>query len=498
MPRNAPDSQAPRAKRPRTTTLPESKTASASAAAAAAAHADATTRPVTNQDPARLSDSPIGDYPDIVVPRVRPVEIVVIHPSIRSQEDIPSDTETPERVTDTAPQSLQPLVTATAEQHAETKHDTEVKQPKKPNSQNPPISSAAAPAAAAAAAVTTAAPVPAVNPPTVARSSDEAKLNDAVLEKITCPICVTLITGFIHQCHNGHVACSACMIRINQRCPLCRDTASFSRCLSLEQLRDTITVPCKYSGCLVRLRGTAAWEKHIASCDHNKAKCTNPGCDVVGSEKVVEAHRRQCPLRMVQCPHRHVSIRSTCSIESRMRADSVVDHMKLKHQITFTRLDANDHVCFTVHVNRGQFMVGGRWTNYFCNERGDAVVTRFMLQPPTGDENTSWLVLCVRRVSVEPIFARLGVTRMPSATGFAGHYSSIEHCGVCLYANHQLNFPGPRQSSPDQSVIEITRATMNRMFSTQNSLYPIEFAVHLFIRRPTGAEMDAACMQFGI
>ncbi|CAB4290698.1 unnamed protein product [Prunus armeniaca] len=65
-------------------------------------------------------------------------------------------------------------------------------------------------------------------------------------ELFDCPICSEPLTIPVYQCdQNGHIACSSCRTKINDKCPFCSGSIGFNRCRAIEKALESITTSCQ-------------------------------------------------------------------------------------------------------------------------------------------------------------------------------------------------------------------------------------------------------------
>ncbi|KAI8027348.1 E3 ubiquitin-protein ligase SINAT3 [Camellia lanceoleosa] len=103
----------------------------------------------------------------------------------------------------------------------------------------------------------------------------------SVHELLECPVCTNSMYPPIHQCHNGHTLCSTCKVRVQNRCPTCRQELGDIRCLALEKVAESLELPCNKL-------------KHQAICNFRPYNCPYAGseCSVVGDIPYLVTHLR--------------------------------------------------------------------------------------------------------------------------------------------------------------------------------------------------------------
>lgn len=62
-----------------------------------------------------------------------------------------------------------------------------------------------------------------------------------------CPICYEPLTIPVFQCNqNGHIACSSCISKINNKCPSCSGSIFSNRCRAIEKILESVsTISCR-------------------------------------------------------------------------------------------------------------------------------------------------------------------------------------------------------------------------------------------------------------
>jgi len=93
------------------------------------------------------------------------------------------------------------------------------------------------------------------------------------------------------QCDNGHIVCSTCCSKLENKCEKCSNYISLKRCRAFENLLQYIKMPCpneKY-GCRKTIDYTEK-TKHEEECIHVPCYCPISGCDFVASSEVLSNH----------------------------------------------------------------------------------------------------------------------------------------------------------------------------------------------------------------
>ncbi|XP_066360826.1 E3 ubiquitin-protein ligase SINA-like 10 [Miscanthus floridulus] len=100
-------------------------------------------------------------------------------------------------------------------------------------------------------------------------------------------ICYLPLKSPIFQCTVGHVVCSPCHDKLGQAtsCHVCRipTPGGYFRCNAMEQVVDSIRVPCPHAahGCAERLAYHDR-DGHARTCAHKPCHCPGEGCGFAG------------------------------------------------------------------------------------------------------------------------------------------------------------------------------------------------------------------------
>ncbi|KAL6270636.1 hypothetical protein ACE6H2_027547 [Prunus campanulata] len=111
-------------------------------------------------------------------------------------------------------------------------------------------------------------------------------------ELFDCPICYEPLTIPVYQCdQNGHIACSSCRTKINNKCPSCSRFIGFNRCRAIEKALESITTSCQnlQYGC----KKSLTFDKkgpHQKACVYSPCSCPLLYCNFVSSAKQVYRH----------------------------------------------------------------------------------------------------------------------------------------------------------------------------------------------------------------
>ncbi|KAJ6820781.1 E3 ubiquitin-protein ligase SINA-like 10 [Iris pallida] len=112
---------------------------------------------------------------------------------------------------------------------------------------------------------------------------------------LDCPVCFEPLRPPLFQCQNGHVACSSCCNKLQNKCPSCKLSINYSRCLALEKVIESIKVPCPYAkdGC----KGKLSYAEHLShadTCIFAPCFCPMPSCTFSASAQLLSSHFDDC------------------------------------------------------------------------------------------------------------------------------------------------------------------------------------------------------------
>ena len=128
---------------------------------------------------------------------------------------------------------------------------------------------------------------------------------------LECPVCLTLPSGEVHQCNEGHTVCIDCWRRINPRCcPECRQLLPQSnRCRAAERAIAALDTTCEHCGEATK-RGEM--EAHLRACPERHSACVAAaaGCGWEGAASEHVAHAMGCPFAI--CWRMVEPLRSEC------------------------------------------------------------------------------------------------------------------------------------------------------------------------------------------
>ncbi|PRQ48526.1 putative aminoacyltransferase, E1 ubiquitin-activating enzyme [Rosa chinensis] len=109
---------------------------------------------------------------------------------------------------------------------------------------------------------------------------------------LDCPICFEPLTVPVFQCdQNGHIACSLCCTKINNKCPSCSGPIRSNRCRAIEKVLESSRTPCqniKY-GCNTPVTYNKKNE-HEKACVFSPCACPYVGCNFVSSTNELYRH----------------------------------------------------------------------------------------------------------------------------------------------------------------------------------------------------------------
>uniref|UniRef100_A0A1D1YMS4 RING-type E3 ubiquitin transferase n=1 Tax=Anthurium amnicola TaxID=1678845 RepID=A0A1D1YMS4_9ARAE len=109
---------------------------------------------------------------------------------------------------------------------------------------------------------------------------------------LDCPICCETLAPPILQCNNGHIACLSCCTKM-KKCHSCYFPIGPNRCLALENVIESIKVPCPYasSGC-GEIISYAQRRSHEETCIFSPCFCPIAECTFAGSLQQLWHHFR--------------------------------------------------------------------------------------------------------------------------------------------------------------------------------------------------------------
>ncbi|KAK3163746.1 hypothetical protein QOZ80_1AG0007790 [Eleusine coracana subsp. coracana] len=107
------------------------------------------------------------------------------------------------------------------------------------------------------------------------------KMDPRVLE---CSVCFEPLRPPIYQCEVGHAVCFICRGKLCNTCHICSRGIGYCRCFALEQVVDTIKMPCSNAdfGC-DKMITYYLKENHEIACMYAPCFCPEDGCSFKGS-----------------------------------------------------------------------------------------------------------------------------------------------------------------------------------------------------------------------
>ncbi|XP_010243800.1 PREDICTED: E3 ubiquitin-protein ligase SINA-like 10 [Nelumbo nucifera] len=121
-------------------------------------------------------------------------------------------------------------------------------------------------------------------------------------EVLDCPICLEPLTPPVFQCNNGHIACSSCSSKLEDKCPSCCRPIQQNRCLAIEKVVESIKVSCQNApyGCKEMISYV---EKHTheETCIYAPCACPLSDCNFHGSFEQLSLHVSHVHWDSVRC-----------------------------------------------------------------------------------------------------------------------------------------------------------------------------------------------------
>ncbi|GAB2288894.1 hypothetical protein Dimus_023200 [Dionaea muscipula] len=108
---------------------------------------------------------------------------------------------------------------------------------------------------------------------------------------LDCPICSHHLTVPVFQCVNGHIACSSCCVKLENKCPSCHNKIGRNRCRAIEKVIDSVKIYCRYAdyGCK-DLVSYGKIHEHEKACIHPPCSCPFVDCLFRGSAPKLSRH----------------------------------------------------------------------------------------------------------------------------------------------------------------------------------------------------------------
>ncbi|KAJ0234502.1 E3 ubiquitin-protein ligase SINA-like 7 [Hirschfeldia incana] len=127
-----------------------------------------------------------------------------------------------------------------------------------------------------------------------AAGRDDKRLSPALLDLnvLDCPICFEPFTIPIFQCENGHLACSSCCPKLNNKCPTCALPTGRIRCRAMEGVVESVSLPCPNAeyGCPENLSYGKLSTHEKEECEFSPCSCPEQDCDFTGPYKDLYRH----------------------------------------------------------------------------------------------------------------------------------------------------------------------------------------------------------------
>ncbi|VYS68544.1 unnamed protein product [Arabidopsis thaliana] len=152
------------------------------------------------------------------------------------------------------------------------------------------------------------------------------------LEILDCPICYEAFTIPIFQCDNGHLACSSCCPKLNNKCPACTSPVGHNRCRAMESVLESILIPCPNAklGC----KKNVSYGKeltHEKECMFSHCACPALDCNYTSSYKDLYTHYRITHMEINQintfiCDI-PLSVRMNISKKILIRTEHLTNHL---------------------------------------------------------------------------------------------------------------------------------------------------------------------------
>lgn len=92
---------------------------------------------------------------------------------------------------------------------------------------------------------------------------------------LECPMCLSWITKPLMQCQSGHLICSTCEPKMNDKCPQCRISLvdNLSRNIFLEQVAHDVSLECPHDSCKAMVKHSDMQNHFDTECEGTKIKC---------------------------------------------------------------------------------------------------------------------------------------------------------------------------------------------------------------------------------
>ncbi|GAB2288902.1 hypothetical protein Dimus_023207 [Dionaea muscipula] len=106
-----------------------------------------------------------------------------------------------------------------------------------------------------------------------------------------CPICFDHLTLPVMECGNGHIACSSCCAKLQNKCPSCCKPIGCKRNRAIEKAIESVKIYCCYAdyGCKALVSYCQVLE-HEKTCTYAPCSCPFVGCLFRGSAPKLSQH----------------------------------------------------------------------------------------------------------------------------------------------------------------------------------------------------------------
>lgn len=96
---------------------------------------------------------------------------------------------------------------------------------------------------------------------------------------------------WMNQCENGHISCSSCCTKVQNKCPSCSLETGYIRCRAMEKVLESIKIPCQNSkyGCKTTMTLNQI-NDHGPLCTYEPCSCLLNDCGFVGSAEQLSTH----------------------------------------------------------------------------------------------------------------------------------------------------------------------------------------------------------------
>jgi len=173
-------------------------------------------------------------------------------------------------------------------------------------------------------------------------SNKNKKIVDTLLEKLECPVCLTIPRfGPTPICPNGHIVCSKC-IKDLRICPMCRVNMGHAKSLLAKAVIENIDHKCDFAGCAEQLSHEKL-NAHAKVCSHRPVLCPYVTCHVkVGLSKLVYHMQvnHNSKHKMIPSDHSH-------KFEMHFRSNNPNESVQWK-----PRTFSYNNVCFCILVEK--------------------------------------------------------------------------------------------------------------------------------------------------